>query len=139
MSLADLVKALGVAMLVLIITIAASFPMVAFYATFIEPAQKPEFYQEAALWIAPWSSYVLGPIVFFLCTFWLSRRRLVSNPMRFAIFAVAFYIVVDLIVLPLAIGIPLASMLTIGMLLTLSSKLIAALAGAHCGRIRNTT
>lgn len=35
----DLVKALGVAVATLAITLLASFPMVAFYAFFIEPGQ----------------------------------------------------------------------------------------------------
>ena len=61
----DLLKAFGVAGATLAITLAASFPMVAFYAYFIEPGHPQEFYNDAALWIAPWSSYVLGPVVFF--------------------------------------------------------------------------
>jgi hypothetical protein len=60
----DYLKALGVAVATLAITLAAGFPMVAFYAYFIEPGHPQEFYNEAAQWIAPWSSHILGPLAF---------------------------------------------------------------------------
>lgn len=70
----DYVKALVVAVAVLAITLAASFPMVAFYAYFIEPGHPQEFYNAAAQWIAPWTSYILGPLCFFAFNYWLARR-----------------------------------------------------------------
>ncbi len=56
MNFAEFTKALGVSLFVLVLTLAASFPMVAVYAYLIEPGHPPEFYSEAANWIAPWSS-----------------------------------------------------------------------------------
>jgi hypothetical protein len=54
MNLSDVFKAIGVAFLVLVITLAASYPMVAFYAYVIEPGHPQSFYTDAAQWIAPW-------------------------------------------------------------------------------------
>jgi hypothetical protein len=59
-------KAAGVGLGVMVLTVAASFPMVFVYATFIEPGHPRAFYNDAAQWIAPWSSHVFGPILF-LC------------------------------------------------------------------------
>lgn len=75
-------KALGVAVATLAITLAASFPMVAFYAFFIEPGHPQEFYNEAARWIAPWSSHVIGPMVFFAFNYWLAARSPRRNRLR---------------------------------------------------------
>ena len=96
MKFADFAKALGVAVFVLVVAIAASFPMVAVYAYLIEPGHPPEFYTEAANWIAPWSSYVLGPIVFFACNYWLAKTGRVQFPLRFAALTIGCYVLVDL-------------------------------------------
>lgn len=49
----DLVKARGVAIATLVITVATSLPMVALYAYVIEPGHPQTFYTAAARWIAP--------------------------------------------------------------------------------------
>lgn len=43
LKIVDLFKALGVAIGTLVITVAASFPMVAFYAYFVEPVTRRSF------------------------------------------------------------------------------------------------
>ena len=136
MKFADFAKALGVAVFVLVVAIAASFPMVAVYAYLIEPGHPPEFYTEAANWIAPWSSYVLGPIVFFACNYWLAKTGRVQFPLRFAALTIGCYVLVDLGLVSVLIGLPLSSFLTVGVILSLVVKLVAAVWGARLGSVR---
>ena len=128
----DYLKALGVALEVIIITMAASYLMVAFYAYFIEPGQPQEFYNAAALWIAPWSSYILGPLVFFAFNYRLARRSPARNALGFAAATIGMYIVVDFSMVP-AMGLPLSSLVTFSVAFWLLVKLAAALAGARMG------
>lgn len=133
MNFAEYAKALGVAVFVLVLTLAASFPMVAVYAYLIEPGHPPEFYSEAANWIAPWSSYILGPIAFFGCNYWLLKTGRVRFPLRFAAATIGFYLFIDLGMFPILIDIPLSSFFTAAILLSLVVKIIAALWGANLG------
>ena len=128
----DYLKALGVAVAALAITLAASFPMVAFYAYFIEPGHPQEFYNEAAQWIAPWSSHILGPLVFFAFNYWLARQSPERNAMLFAAATIVFYVIVDWSMLPM-MGIPIAAMLTVAVLFSLVGKAIGAFLGAYLG------
>lgn len=132
MSAIDFVKALGVAIATLAITLAASFPMVAFYAFFIEPGHPQEFYNEAAQWIAPWSSHVLGPLIFFASNFWLARRTPERNAMLFAAATIVLYAVVDLSTWPM-MGLPISSALTVTFALSLCAKAAGAVLGAYLG------
>jgi hypothetical protein len=128
----DYLKALGVAVAALAITLAASFPMVAFYAYFIEPGHPQEFYNEAAKWIAPWSSHILGPLVFFAFNYWLARQSPERNAMLFAAATIVFYVIVDWSMLPM-MGVPIAAALTVSVLLSLVGKAIGAFLGAYLG------
>lgn len=128
----DFVKALGVAIATLAITLAASFPMVAFYAFFIEPGHPQEFYNEAAQWIAPWSSHVLAPLVFLAFNFWLARRSPERNAMLFAVATIVLYALVDLSTLPM-MGLPIAAALTVTFGLSLCAKAAGAILGAYLG------
>lgn len=128
----DLLKALGVALATLVITLAASFPMVAFYAFFIEPGHPQEFYNEAAQWIAPWSSHVLGPIVFFAFNYWLAKRSPQRNAFLFASATVVLYALVDLSTLPM-MGLPIAAALTPTVGVSLIGKVCGAFLGAYLG------
>jgi len=130
----DYLKALGVALATLFVTLAASFPMVAVYAYFIEPGHDQAFYNAAAQWIAPWSSYIFGPILFFAFNFWLARRSPARNAIAFAISSIVLYVAVDLSLLP-AMGFPVSAALAqAGWWLAVTSKTAAALAGAVLGR-----
>ncbi|MCY3688921.1 MAG: hypothetical protein OXG90_08060 [Gammaproteobacteria bacterium] len=133
MKFVELAIALGVAVFVLVFTLAASFPMVAVYAYLIEPGHPPEFYTEAANWIAPWSSHILGPIAFFCCNYWLLKSGRVQFPMRFAASTIGFYLLVDLGLLGFLLNIPLSSYVTAAILLSLAVKVIAAFWGAKLG------
>ena len=70
------------------------------------------FYNAAALWIAPWSSHVLGPVVLFAFNFWLAQRSPARNVMLFAAATILFYVIVDLGTVPM-MGLPIVSALTV--------------------------
>ncbi len=128
----DFLTALGVGVGVLALTLALSYPMVAFYATFIETGHPQQFYVDAAQWIAPWSSHVFGPILFFAFNWWLARRSPQRNALAFAVSSILLYVVVDWGMV-VAAGYSLGVMLTARIALSLGAKLLGALAGAYLG------
>lgn len=138
MSAIDYLKAAGVAVGVIVITMAASFPMVAFYAYLIEPGQDQGFYNEAAQWIAPWSSYILGPIVFFAFNYWLARKSPERSAYLFASASIIAYLVIDLSMVP-ALGGDITSFLSFGFAFWVALKLAGALLGAHFGTLNSQT
>lgn len=130
----DYFKAAGVALAVLVLTVAASFPMVFVYATFVEPGHPQSFYNEAAKWIAPWSSHILGPILFVAFNYWLARRSPQRNAIAFATATILFYIVIDFGMM-LAF-VPPSALLNSTVALSLVGKVIGALLGAWLGSRR---
>lgn len=132
MKLIDYLKAAGIGLTVMVLTVAASFPMVFIYAQFIAPGHSQPFYNEAATWIAPWSSHVLGPLLFFIFNFWLARRRPERHAIAFAALTVALYALIDFGMM-LAF-VPPSTLLTMPVALSLAGKLAAALGGAWCAR-----
>jgi hypothetical protein len=128
----DYLKALGVALFVMTCTLFFAFPMVAFYAYVIEPGHPQEFYSKAAQWIAPWSSHVLGPLLFFGLNFRLARSRPERNAMAFAIATIVAYVVIDAGSLPL-FGVDIAAFFRATVLISLVFKAIGALLGARLG------
>lgn len=131
----DFLKAAGVGLAVMALTVAASFPMVFAYATFVEPGHPQAFYNQAALWIAPWSSHILGPILFFAFNFWLARGRPERNALAFAVASIVLYALIDFsMMLPFA---PMSAFLNPTVALSMTGKLVAALAGAALGARRS--
>lgn len=128
----DFLKALGVALSVLIGTLAFAFPMVAFYAYLIEPGHPPDFYSKAAQWIAPWSSHVLGPLLFLGFNFRLARSRPERNAIAFALATIALYVVIDAGSLPL-FGLDVRMFFRPPVLISLVFKAAGALLGAWLG------
>jgi len=121
-----------VAVATLAFTLAASFPMVAFYAFLIEPGHPQAFYNDAAQWIAPLSSHILGPLVFLAFNYWLSRRSPERNAMLFAAATIVLFALVDLSMLPM-MGMPIAAALTVPVFLSLGGKAIGAFLGGYLG------
>jgi hypothetical protein len=128
----DYLKAAGLGLAVMTLTIAASFPMVFVYATFVEPGHTQTSYNESARWIAPWSSHILGPILFFAFNYSLARRRPERNASAFAVAMIGLYILVDFGI-SLAF-VPVIAFFTPTVALSLIAKLSGALAGAWLGR-----
>lgn len=133
----DYLKAAGVAFSTLAFTMAASFPMVAVYAYFIEPGHEQEFYTEAAQWIAPWSSYILGPITLFAFNYWLAKKSPERNAIAFAVSTIVAYLIIDFSLVP-AIGGDLSMFLTLETAFWIGLKLAGALFGAHLGTLKAT-
>ena len=132
----DIAKAFGVAIATLIITIAASFPMVAFYSYFIEPGHPPEFYTDAAQWIAPWSSHILGPVCFLVFNFWLARRSPQRNGNCFAAATIGAYLVIELVLMA-GLGQPLTSLFSVTFGLSFLAKIVGAFLGAYFGSVKS--
>ena len=61
----DFAKAAGIAIAILALNILISILAVLAYSIFIEPGHPREFYDEAALRIAPWCSHIFGTALFF--------------------------------------------------------------------------
>lgn len=133
----DYLRAALVGVGVLVVTLLASIPMVAVYAHFINPGQPQAVYDAAALWIAPWSSHVIGPLLFL----WWNYRGAVRRPGRHAIaFAgasVVSFVIVDVAsVVPF--GLTMSSALTRTFFLSLCVKAAGALLGARLGMKRSS-
>lgn len=128
----DYLKALGFAILVLVVTMTLSIPMVALYRYAIEPGQPPQFYMQAAQWIAPWSSHILGPLIFLAINYRVAKQQPNRHAKLFATITIILYVIVDFGMLPL-MGYDLIAMLTTTTLLSLSAKLAGALLGAQLG------
>ncbi|MEE2776224.1 MAG: hypothetical protein VYE73_05610 [Acidobacteriota bacterium] len=123
----DILKAVGVALVLMVVNVAISFPVVGVYAYFIEPGHEAEFYEEAAQWIAPWSSVVVGVFLFFGALYWFTRRAPERHAIGFALAVASTYAVVDLAIVAGAGA--LASIAGI-FALSMATKFAAAIAGA---------
>ena len=91
----DYLKAVGVALGILVVNVAISFGVVAAYATFIDPGHDEAYYQAAAQWIAPWSSIAFGWLLFFTASYFVSRKS-DRNALAFALATLAAYAAIDL-------------------------------------------
>ena len=133
----DYLKAAGVGVAVLVLTVMASFPMVFVYAAVIEPGHPQAFYSDAATWIAPWSSHILGPILFFACNYRLARRNPSRNAMAFAAATISLYVLIDFsLALPF---VPASAFFTPTTALSITGKLLGAVGGALLGERRRVT
>ena len=137
MTLLDCCRAIIVGFAVFAGTLLLSIPMVAVYAHLINPGHSSEFYREAATWIAPWSSHIGGPLLFF----WLTRRHTVRHPetnaVAFAFPTIVSYVVIDLSSVQI-FGLALSSVVTRAFVASLAVKSVAAFAGAILGSRRRT-
>lgn len=136
MKATDYPMAAGVAVAVIALTMALSFPMVWVYATLIEPGRPQAFYNEAAKGIAPWSSYILGPLLFCVINTALAIRRSHRNAALFATICFGFYVLIDFGMIALAGG-SIVGALTPTMALSLSAKLAGAVLGGWLGQRRH--
>ena len=127
-----MLKAASVGLAVMILTMVASFPMVAAYAYLIEPGHPREFYSAAAMWIAPWSSHLLGPVLFLWFNFALARRRPDRNAIAFATATIVLYALIDAGSLPL-FGASISAFFSPVVLASLAFKTAGALSGAWLG------
>lgn len=128
----DFLKAAGTALLLLILNVAISFPVVGVWRAIFEPQAPP---QEVALRIAPWSSHLVGPLLFFAAAWLLARRRPERNGLAMAGVICAFYVLLEAVSVAGHPGGP-ALLLTPTFGLAMSAKVAAALLGAALARRR---
>jgi hypothetical protein len=131
MTVWDFIKAIGIALALLVLNVAVAFGVVAVYSIAIEPGHDPSFYESAAQRIAPWSSVVAGIVLFFLAALWLAWRRAGRNGYLFAAAFALIYAALDVTIIVMS-----GAILLLGLIVTLSmlTKLGAALAGAWMAR-----
>lgn len=129
----DFLKALGVALLILVLNVAISFGVMWVYGNFIEIGHPPSFYQEAAQRIAPWSSLIAGAVLFFLAGWEFAKRKPERNGLVFAAAVAAIYVAVDVAIIAAAGALTALGAIVWASMIT---KMIAALAGAYMARLR---
>jgi hypothetical protein len=120
----DFVKAAGVAIGLLVLNVLIAILVVFAYSIFIEPGHPREYYDEAALRIAPWCSHTAGTALFFAAGYLFARRRPERNGFLFAAATTALYVIID------AASVGFAGVFGIEFALSKLAKLLAALAGA---------
>lgn len=132
----DFLRAALIGLGVLVGTLVASVPMVAFYAYVINPGQAQAVYDAAAQRIAPWSSHIVGPLLFL----WWNYRGALRVPARrvtaFALAGIGFYFAFDMATVPL-FGLTFSRVLTITFFLSLAAKASGALLGGMLGQKRS--
>jgi hypothetical protein len=133
MSALDYAKALGVAVLLMALNVGAAFAVMAVYGDVLEPGRDPAFYQEAAQRIAPWSSVVVGVVLFFGAGWLFVRRRPQRSALGFALTFALIYVALDLAILLAADAAGARSMAGL-IAASMLSKLAAALGGAALAR-----
>jgi hypothetical protein len=126
MTAVDILKALGVAIGILIVNVAISFGVVALYSAFVDPGHPEAYYQKAAAaWLAPWSSIAFGWLLFFFAIRLVSRNP-TRDALTFALTAFGIYAAIDLGLIA-SVGRLAEFGPIIG--LSLSTKLVGAVAG----------
>jgi len=102
------------------------------YRFFIEPGHPSEFYDAAALRIAPWCSHTIGTALFFGAGYLFGQRRPERNGLLFAATFTVLYAIID------AATAGFVGVFAVEFVLSMLAKLLAALAGAYlAARIKN--
>ncbi len=127
----DFVKALGVALALMVLNVATAFGVVWAYSLFIEPGHEEAFYQAAAQQIAPWSSVVAGVALFFAAGWLFAKRKPARNGIVFAATFALIYAAIDVSII-LAAG-EIATLAPI-VAASMVTKLVAAMGGARFAR-----
>lgn len=91
----DFVKALGLAIAILALDLACAFGAVWFYSLAIDPGHAREYYVALAPAISTVSTRIVGPVLFILFVWLVSRRRPNRNAWTFAVVVFLFYMLVD--------------------------------------------
>lgn len=129
----DVLKALGLAVLVLALNLLATTAVIFVYSITVEPGHPPEFYNDMAPRIAAWSAPIGGMLLMFAVGLVFGRRRPERNAYAFAGLVFAWYFVVDT-----ASGLAMATLAQIftpAFLMSMAFTGLAGLAGAS-GAVR---
>ena len=124
MTLIDFAKAVGVAIAILILNIFVAILVVLLYRFAVEPGHPSEFYDQAALRIAPWCSHIAGTGIFFGAGYLCARRKPQRNGFAFAAACAAAYAIID------AAMVGFVGAFEVKFVLSILAKLLAGLSGA---------
>jgi hypothetical protein len=113
---------------VLVLNVLISVVVVLVYSLVIDPGHPHEYYNAAALRIAPWCSHTAGTALFLLAGYLFARLRPQRNAYLFAVCFAVLYAVID------AATVGFVGALSLEFLLSMLAKLLAALAGAFLAR-----
>ncbi|MDA1231783.1 MAG: hypothetical protein O2856_13495 [Planctomycetota bacterium] len=128
----DYAKAVGVAVAVLIVNVLISIVVVLIYAFAIEPGHPSEFYDAAAIRIAPWCSHIAGTALFIGAGYYFARRRPERNGLLFALVFTILYAFIDSAV------VGFAGVFSVEFGLSMLAKLTAGQAGARAAAARSS-
>lgn len=129
----DYAKAAGVAIGLLVLNVLIAILVVTFYSYVIEPGHPREFYQAAALKIAPWCSHIAGTALFFAAGYLFARRRPERSGLLFATAFTVLYALID------SATVGFVGALSLEFALSMLAKLLASLAGAFLACRRRKT
>jgi hypothetical protein len=96
MTAIDYLKALVVALLLMVLNVAAAFAVMAVYAYLIDPGHAALYYETAAQRIAPWSSVFAGAALFFAAAWLFGVRKPARPALAFALTFTLIYTLIDL-------------------------------------------
>jgi hypothetical protein len=121
---ADYAKALGFAVLALIVDVLVAIGVVEIYARFLNPGHPRAYYEAAAVPVARWSTRIFGTALLCALAWFLAKRRPERNAYAFAAALVFLYALVD------AASIAFQDTFTWSFGFTIALKLAGALLGA---------
>ena len=119
----EVAKAFGTAVAILVLNVLIAIVAVVVYSVFIEPGHSREFYDAAALRIAPWCSHIAGTALFFGAGYVFGRHRPARRGLVFAAAVTFFYAIVD------SASVGFAGFFATEFALSIAAKLAASLAG----------
>jgi hypothetical protein len=120
----DYLKALGVAIGLMVVNVIIAILAVVIYSYFIDPGHESEYYEAAAPRIVRWPIHIVGTAFFLLAGYWFAKRRPQRNGLFFAATFTALYLIID------AAVVSFKGIWNIEFALAMLANLIAALAGA---------
>lgn len=133
----DFLKALGVAILIMVLDIACAFGVVWIFTLIYPPTHPIAPTDPLVIHLSTMSTRIIGPILFALFVWLVSRKRPDRNAWAFALAVFGFYVLVDTGTLFLLPDDPadngqskLAIMVQRGVLATMAIKLVGSLVGA---------
>jgi len=128
----DFVKALGVAILVMVLDFACAFAWVSIWAWLNVPAEPLNPSDPVVIELSTLSTRVCGPILFALFVWLFSRKRQDRNAYGFALAVFGFYMLIDWGL------VAYQGIMEPAVLLTATLKLLGAIFGAWRSRLGGT-